>query len=260
MRIIIPTYRRTGIQHTFNTLPPKWQAATTFVCDQEDADKLALRYTDTSCSFLVTEPGIDTIAKKRALILRYYAETGVDKIVMMDDDLRFAVRITNDTKLLPAARTQIDLYLVMLKQQLDKTMHAGWSARQGNNRKPAGWDGPARMMYVLGYRPADVVQHCELGRIETREDFDYTLQLLRKGFPNAVNNDICADQGYNAPGGCSLSRTVESSNADAHRLAELHPGLVKATQKDYEGSVPRVEVVVQWKKALEEGFANGETF
>jgi hypothetical protein len=42
---------------------------------------------------------------------------------------------------------------------------------------------------------------------------------------------------------------VAKSDAEAEKLAALHPGLVKVVQKDYKG-VPRKEVIVQWKKAL----------
>jgi len=102
----------------------------------------------------------------------------------------------------------------------------------------------------LGYNVPIVKRECELGRIETREDMDYTLQLLRKGFPNIVFFNLCVDQKYNSPGGASLERTVESSNADAEKLATLHPGFVRITEKKYKSSLPRKEVVCSWKKAF----------
>jgi hypothetical protein len=110
------------------------------------------------------------------------------------------------------------------------------------------------MMYSLGYYLPIVVKECELGRIETREDMDLTLQLLRKGFPNAVWHTTVNDQRkFNAPGGASIKRTIESSNADAYKLAQLHPGYVSTVERPYKASVPRIEVVCQWQKALQDG-------
>jgi hypothetical protein len=83
---------------------------------------------------------------------------------------------------------------------------------------------------------------------------DLTLQLLRKGYPNAVWHTTVNDQRrFDAPGGATNERTLVRSNADAHKLAQLHPGYVSITEKTYKASVPRVEVICQWKKALEDG-------
>jgi hypothetical protein len=48
---------------------------------------------------------------------------------------------------------------------------------------------------------------------------------------------------------------MERSNLDAQRLAQLHPGYVSVTNKKYKSSVPRLEVVCQWQKALQDGTA-----
>ena len=245
MRIYIPTYQRVGTQLTFNALPRRWKAQTTFVLNAWDHKCMKHWIEDNGADAWIVPLEIDTIAAKRMFIIE---EAKEDKIVMMDDDLRFSHRV--DGKLVKADPDNIGFYLTCLEDKLDDYVHAGFSARQGNNRLPDGWKSPHRMMYVLGYRPAVLRENCELGRIETREDFDYTLQLLRLGFPNAVTCDICVDQKYNNKGGCSSQRTVEASNADAEKLAALHPGYVKFVTKDYLASVPRKEVTVQWKKAL----------
>src|SRR5262249_46831938 len=135
--------------------------------------------------------------------------------------------------------------------------HVGFGARQGNNNEKAGWKTPARMMYSLGYYLPIVVKECELGRIETREDMDVSLQLLRKGYPNAVWMTTVNDQRkYDAPSGCTNERTIERSNRDAYKLAELHPGYVSIVERPYKVSVPRVEVSCRWKMALEDGLKN----
>ena len=250
LRIVIPTYRRAFAQHTFQGLPNTWHDRVTLVVDEQDA-KIFRRdsWRETGCEVVVVPETVHTIAQKRAWILR---ELPYELLVMMDDDLRFACRLpSTPVRLVPADPTMVAAHLGWLEMKLQSDVaHAGWSARQGNNRLDDGWISNTRMMYVLGYRRSVVLRECQLGRVETREDMDYTLQLLRRGFPNAVSSLICADQKYNAPGGASLERTTERSNADAEKLAELHPGLVKVVQKSYKGSIPRKEVICYWKKAF----------
>ncbi len=263
LQIVIPSYRRMPRQSTLGYLPPSVLSRTWLVIDDEDA-KLIPLYDTRDVNILIHPPEIDSIAKKRAFIIRHFgvADRGVEhqrKIVMFDDDLRFSVRVSNlDVRLRQATHVDLEDQLTLLEEQLESYAHCGWSMRQGNNTKrEGGWSQNARMCYVLAYDCGLLVtmenrKEIELGRIETREDMDLTLQLLRAGFDNIVNYDIAADQvgGYAAKGGCSSQRTLESSNADAYRLAELHPGLVKVVDKVYEGSLSRKEVIVQWKKAF----------
>lgn len=254
MKIVIPTYRRVGTQHTYKAVKDTGFDIV-MVCDEEDR-ALFERFKNVKNAQLLTSPAGITIAQKRKFILEHPEFQG-EKIVMFDDDLRFSVRIEEgSSKLRQATTDDLTEHLTELEQQLDHFVHAGWSARQGNNNllkqfKGARWGYNYRMMYSLGYRVTDVAHNCELGRIEHREDMDYTLQLLSKGFQNVVSQAIAVDQftGYAAAGGASLERTMEASNADADRLAELHPGLVKVVEKEYRGSINRREVICYWKKA-----------
>jgi hypothetical protein len=207
---------------------------------------------------VVAQPDADwTIARKRRWILEEWAKRGYDKIIMFDDDLRFATRKSeSDWHLREIRGDELGKELERLEEKLGPEFpHVGFGPRQGNNTlDEVGWKTPSRMIYSLGYYLPIVVKECELGRIETREDMDLTLQLLRKGYPNAVWHTTVNDQRkFDAPGGATNERTIERSNADALKLVELHPGYVSTIQKDYKASVPRVEVICQWQKALEDG-------
>ncbi len=266
LRIIIPTYRRAGAQHTYRALPPEWQERVIWVVDRKDADDMERAHRISGLprggKYIVHPDTVKTIAQKRAFILATLApQMGLERIVMMDDDLRFAVRADPETtKLREARHDDLREHLAAMELLLSsKWPHLGWSARQGNNNHgptgpdphATGWAENTRTMYVLGYHMPTVLRHLELGRIEHREDMDYALQLLRAGLPNKVCFTIACDQTYNAPGGASLERTMEASNADADKLAALHPGLVRVVEKEYRASIPRREVVVSWKKAYE---------
>lgn len=254
MRIVIPTYGRVGAQVTYGNLPAKWKAKTDFYVNQKDGDKLvAYGIAREGSQIFVVPEDIKTIAQKRAYILR---TTAHEKILMMDDDLRpFNRRDGNGTKLFQSTEDEIMQAFTDIETLLDTFRHVGISPRQGNNNLEGPLEANTRMVYALGYHVPTIVKECELGRIEHREDMDYTLQLLRKGYENRVLVNFCLDQKYNAAGGASLERTMDASNADAKRLAELHPGLVRVVEKQYKASVPRLEVVCSWKKALEQGRA-----
>lgn len=265
--VVIPTYRRMPRQATLTNLPESWIGRTTLVVDEEDAALYKL-YKSNLCGvrLVVHPPEIKSIAAKRAWIIRNWELVSYSpKIVMLDDDLRFSIRTGDGTKLRQAESADMEFYLSALDQGLELYHHLGWSMRQGNNTCKDFLVYGARMCYVLGYHAQRILQLetdglIELGRVKYREDMDLTLQLLKLGYPNEVRFDIAADQvsGFGAKGGCSEERTIADSNAEALKMAELHPGLVKVVWKSYEGSPDRMEVVCYWKKALQAGMARME--
>jgi hypothetical protein len=254
MRIIIPTRGRTNQQITLQSLPGEWRKRTTIVCPKIEAFKLG--GLDERLE-IVAQPDPDwTIAQKRKWIMEEWSRRGHEKILMLDDDLCFATRISeSDFRLREIRGEELSAEIQRLEDKLGPEFpHVGFGPRQGNNNQKAGWQTPSRMMYSLGYYLPIVVKKCELGRIETREDMDLTLQLLRKGYPNAVWHTTVNDQRkFNAPGGATNERTIERSNADAHELARLHTGYVSVAAKAYKASVPRKEVICRWQKALHDG-------
>lgn len=256
MKILIPTYRRVNSQTTFKNLPERWKKEVVMVVDSEDAIELKSLPEFNGIDFWIRPEYIKGIAQKRAWIIGNILE---DKIVMMDDDLSFEVR-DGQGSTRAAEPSDLGHWLDELSFKLDSYAHAGFSVRRHNDKLPKGWFENNRMQCVLGYRPEIMRKHCELGRVETREDFDYTLQLLKKGFPNAICAEILFSQKINAPGGISTYRTVESSNAEALQLAALHPGIVNAVERQYKTQKSefgtRTEVICYWKKAYQEGLKN----
>jgi hypothetical protein len=98
----------------------------------------------------------------------------------------------------------------------------------------------------------------KLGRLPVMEDFDLTLQLLRKGYPNRVSYQYVWNQrGSGAEGGCSSYRTAELQEKAALQLREYHPGFVTLVTKSagtvWEDMGERADVNIQWQKAYEEG-------
>jgi hypothetical protein len=257
VQIIIPTRGRTDQQLTLSFLPASLRERTSVVCPKKEVFKLSAQYV-TGIPEYVAQPDSDwKIAEKRAWILEEWHRRGYEKIIMLDDDLRFATRVSeNDWHLKEIRGEDLVPEFQRIEDKLGPEFpHVGFGQRQGNNQlEEVGWRSPGKMCYALGYYLPVVLKECELRRIALREDMELSLQLLLKGYPNAIWTTTVVDQrGYDKPGGTSNERTVEISNAEARRLAELFPGYVSTVERAYKASVPRIEVVVQWQKALEDG-------
>jgi hypothetical protein len=276
MKIAIPSRGRAGNTQTIAGLPRVLRPNTLIVVpasqreDYIDALHQADGWSNSEARSAVYDiPDEDiTIARKRHLMMQTMHMMGVEKVLMLDDDLFFYHRYwkqeakggNGDWRLLDSDQDTVLRWFGKLEERLSPDMpHGGFGPRQGNNNFPTGWvDRGSRMMLALGYHVPTALEKAEWGRIETREDMDVSLQLLRAGLPNTVTHDFCVGQKtYAAAGGCTGQRTQESSDADAHKLAEFHPGLVRVVKKDYKGH-PRKEVVVQWKRALDQGRAGSQ--
>ena len=110
------------------------------------------------------------------------------------------------------------------------------------------------MMRVLGYNKKYLErEQITFGRIPVMEDFDITLQLLRRGYPNMILNHWVHNQGgSDTTGGCSTFRTPELQEKAANMLKEFHPNFVKVVEKETKtswGGKKRTDVTVYWKKA-----------
>lgn len=256
MLIYIPTYKRVGRQYTWKSLTPELRALTYLVCPLEEVAKHEAA--GIPATHLIPQaPHIKTIAQKREWITHECA-LGTEKFLMLDDDLEFHARYDNketgrrSLSRRGATPERVNSFFQELCGKLDSYAHVGISARQTNSTQPdISWGINQRMMYAFGYRTEVARKEIEFGRVKFREDFDYTLQLLRKGYANVVGFEVCVDpKAYAAQGGCSEERDVASSNEEAEKLAALHPEFVKVVEKKYKTSLPRKEVTVYWKKAF----------
>src|SRR6516165_1816255 len=123
-------------------------------------------------------------------------------------------------------------------------------SRHGNDKlEEVGWQSPGRMVCTLGYYLPVVAKEARWDLVELRSDMCVTLQLLLKGYPNAIWQTTVVNQKRDAPGGCNTWRTDEMSDAEARKLVDLFPRYVSVGKRKY----GRLEVTVQWQKALRDG-------
>jgi hypothetical protein len=256
MQIYIPTYGRANRQRAWDRLPEKLKLRTLLVVQHRER-KLYDKYPT-----LVLPPKIQTIAPTRQWIANRHRD---DKFVMLDDDVYFDARREDDMGKFCHAndKSVIELFKV-IEKKLDSYAHVGVLTREGGNRI-TNLDGVEnmRMMRVLAYNAKTLWrENIKWDRLPLQEDFDVTLQLLRKGYPNFVITRWVNGQGASgtsAKGGCEHFRTLELHNANAIKLAALHDPFVKIVEKTTKsswGGQKRLDVMVSWKKAYAEGVAN----
>jgi len=203
------------------------------------------------------------ISHTRKWILTELAEKyNESNVLMLDDDMDFCYRpdmaspSLETIKDLPRFEAMLDLLEDWLLQGF---VHVGLAARQGSNNTYEPYREATRMMNAYAYDTIALKEiGVELGRLPVMEDFDLTLQLLRRGWPNRVSYQYVWNQrGSGAEGGCSSYRTAEMQMNAAKELQRLHPNYVSVVMKST-GSVwkdmeERGDVIVQWQKAYEEG-------
>lgn len=264
MHIFIPTAKRSHLADTIGVvrlIPPKWKPVTHLVIDQDDDEidaynKVAAKY---GVGLLIAPKATTQIGPIRTFIGDFAQRNGVEKIVMLDDDIEFYKRRNQHSegddwwKLTGTTTEETDELFHWIYNTLKNYAHCGVSAREGQNRVREAEVLNTRYMRVLAYR-TDAYMSVALNRIDVMEDFDVELQMLRKGWQCLVNYEFAQGQKKTQmEGGCSGWRTHEVHNAGAEKLAELHPGFVRLREKqnktDRDGFGTRKEVTVYWKKA-----------
>ena len=262
-QIVIPTHERAHRQDTLKAFPASLREEVLVVTStKEDADSIKKIHGHKN---IIVAKGTTGIANKRHWIMK---NLKADNIFMLDDDMTFYIRCPRklrevvDGRWKPVDPARPTLLLRMndkqfikmfddLRKAMDRYPAVALSSRMGNDTQEASWHENGRMMHAIGYSRDVYMGHkIRFDSVKFREDFHVTLSMLRLGYKNTVYYEHCCSPfKYGAPGGASGERTIEDSNAEAEKLAALHPGLVRVVDKNYAG-VPRKEVVVSWKKAF----------
>jgi hypothetical protein len=249
MRIYIPTLGRQE-QATFVSLPAWAKRITTLVCGVGEKPFLVKKY---GCTVWERPAEVKGIGAVRNMIMKF---SRYEKIIMLDDDLKFAIR-NADGKLVKPTEAQLTDMFHTVHNLLDQYAHGSISSREGNNHVKEDMIEVSRPQRVLAYNRMMVKETGAHFRVRIMEDFDMTLQLLRKGYANFVIYNYCHDQahGSGATGGCSGYRTPEVQAEAARLLHSHHPDFVTIVEKETktawkEFGGKRVDVRVAWKKAF----------
>lgn len=260
LQTFIPTLGRTKtlFRGTLKCLPITQLCHTTIVVQKHEYEAyykaVAAAGYEGMIDIMILPAKIKRIAQTRYYIGQHCERLGIDKFVMLDDDLHFFIR-TNDPKywwrLRSAEKHEVAELLEYVEEDLETWSHVSVSARENNAHKQDFFITNNRYMRFLGYRTEDYMA-CYHNRVQLMEDFDIALQLIRKGKPSKIYyNWAQGQQRMQAQGGCSLWRTLEMHNEAAERLAELHPGFVGVVSKNRKTELGiRKDVRIRWQKAF----------
>jgi hypothetical protein len=255
MHIYIPSMRRPRLQYTLNELKHESPYPITLVIPEEEADD----YRGVHDSLLLVPPQVRGIAATR----QYTMEQATDeRVLMMDDDLTFAVRRVDDpTRFREPAPGELASMLHEMETLLWRYAHVGIATREGGNRNTASLLTCTRAPRVIGYqRSIFFMEGVDFRNSTVMDDFEATLHLLTRGHPNAIlNTHVQNQKGSGTAGGASAYRTLHMHAAAAEKLQSRYPAFVKTVRKTTKtawGGATRTDVVIQWKKALKHGKAN----
>jgi len=257
MIIAIPSINRVSEQPTIEVLPAA-RFINLVVPEHQRAAYMG-KYGDYNTKVIGHPDDLTNIGEVRHWILEQFRG---EKVLMMDDDLVFFKRRSDEPdKFTNAYSADLDAMLRDCDYALDTHCHIAVATREGGNRNTDDFIINSRGLRVLGYDTEKVLNAgVRFNRIPVMEDFDITLQLMRKGYPNCIVNRFVHNQahGSGASGGCSTYRTLELQAKAAHALQALHPEFVTVVKKKTKtawGGVERTDVRIQWKKAYESSLA-----
>ena len=258
MLIMIPSRSRAGKVDTLKSLPKSWDPSKIFlVVPHEQATEYGRAYPKTQ---ILSQSGISGIGPARDLCIDYASGRG-ENVLMLDDDLTFAVR-RNDypTKFWPVTDFDVACALKETEMHLGTYPMIGMSSREGGNRVTEKYTWNTRSLRWLAYAPDYLRKHkIRFSDIEFMEDFHVELSLLCAGYdiPN-INWMVHNQRGSNTSGGCSDYRTLDRQALAAHALKARWPDYVTVVEKETKtawGGQRRTDVRIKWKEAREFGRA-----
>lgn len=255
MLIYIPSTGRADQLNTLRNLPPALLPNTVVVVYQKEFKEYS-RIVAGCGACIITRPlEVKGIGATRQWIIEQAHFKNEKKLVMMDDDLGFCTRRQDDLgKFLPSTNKEIINLVDDISISLNTFSHVGVLGREGGNRIHEEYITCSRMTRILAYNTETFIKEkIDFTRNPPMEDFDVTLQLLRKGYPNKIICWAIQGQGNSqAAGGISGWRTPARHAMAAERLAKFHKPFVKVVEKTTKtawGGGTRKDVIVQWKKA-----------
>ncbi len=199
------------------------------------------------------------IVGTRDIILDWAVACGIEKLIMMDDDLQLCVK--PDAKTYKTMINGVgfkDMIDDLLIWTSDEYPVVGITARQFSSDKTTKFDKNTRIIQVFSLHiPTIQKEDMSFGQfgLEFMTDYAFILEMLQRGYKNVCLNTYCRNDVSQAPGGCAEYRTVEKASKSAIALSKLYPELVKPYVKTT-GSwdEKRINVRVAWKKAYKGRF------
>lgn len=251
VKFIIPTYKRVKQQLTYKAIPDKYKNDIIFVVREEEYEDMKKEYPNNQV--LKLSSNVDNISKTRQWILDKFRQ---DKVWMLDDNISSfikVVKVNDKHKKEQLTIEEFDNLLNRINELLNNYVHGALTVAGISMpyHKPLNINSRimANIFADFSKWPLDV----RYDDCDTSEDFYVNLQLLTRGYQNAVieDNNIC--KLARQKGGCNSYRDPTYHNTQLKKLNSLYPNFTKLSTKiNKSGSWKGKEVckiTCYWKKA-----------
>lgn len=179
-------------------------------------------------------------------ILDHAITSGAAKIMMIDDDITFRVRVS-DSSFVRATPDSVKSMLHTIDALLDTHAHVGLIDEFMCQHQPRGVKHHGRYNSVVAFNldlwPKPWPQY----RLKVNEDHDMSLQLQAAGRAPAILCEWTRSTKPYAAGGCATWRDAQTELRGHEGLAALWPGLVRLAPS--KGALSGYGVRVDWRKA-----------
>ena len=224
-KIYIPTFKRHDKQIFFESLPDRLKDKVIFVIQKQEEHLFLNKNT------LVVDNNIG-IAKTREII---YKTAGTKRYLIVDDDVllyrRNAKYFSKPSNMKGAKRLLLDNDWNELLQRLND--------QHDNNHIMCGFKfssilprfdqpifhngGIFAVFSIDGKQLSKIIDDIDFNYVYISENIHFNLELLTKGYPNAIMEEFCYYQKYNKDGGCSAFRTQQMEDECAKKLNKKFP-------------------------------------
>lgn len=232
MRVFIPTRGRPNRQHAAKVLT---EAGVPFT--------LVLSQPESHPNYPTVTVQAANLAEKRQRILEL---AGGERFVMVDDDLRFRMRVS-DKKFPKATPESVLAMFLHIESALGDFAQVGVADEFMAQHRPRGHTVGGRYNQLLAFNPMLFPRPAPEFRQVSVEEQDFNLQLLTQGRPACVLNEWTKSEVPYAAGGCNTYRDGQNESQCFWEFAKRWPGLVQLRESKTTASGLRVQI--SWKKA-----------
>lgn len=253
MNLYIMSRGRAGKVTTLASIPESWRGRTYLVVPDAEAVQYAVEH-HADCNILPAALDVTNYSQKFQSILDDRMGDGLDKAVILDDDLVFSAREGKSLKTIRDSSRLEKLWHDM-EVLLEKYPLVGVHPRAMGQNAPPGYVENGRIICIQGINRR-LIGDVHVADHPILADVFLNCALLARGMPNAIITDFFQDHGpCQAPGGCSIYRTSEMQERAIDDLCRLYPGYIKKVYRKpkvagwmvgEDGT--RVEFTGQWKK------------
>ena len=99
-----------------------------------------------------------------------------------------------------------------------------------------------------------VIDEIDFNYVPIQEDVHFNLELLTRGYPNAIMEEFCYHQKYNNDGGCNTFRTQQMEDMCAEKLNKKFPKYytIDYSKTSTKRTIGKLRTRVMYSKAYKE--------